>query len=170
MFRQAPRLRQGRSREAKRVGRTSRSNRVSIAGRRAPAASFFRYLAGRADLIAERNGTLELVDFKVSNRDAGSPHLDSHIQQLADYADMAEHQLGQPVQRLHLYWTGEPNRVRTLLTVDNSRELRVSAVGQTASTVRRIQTRDYRMRAAPVPQVCNGCKLIDLRRADGTLR
>ena len=83
---------------------------------------------------------------------------------------MAEHQLGQPVQRLHLYWTGEPNRVRTLLTMDNSRELRVSAVGQTASTVRRIQTRDYRIRAGPVPQVCNGCKLIDLRRADGTLR
>ena len=75
---------------------------------------------------------------------------------------MAENQLRHPMERLHFYWTGEPNSERTLLTVDNSRELRVSVAGQTTSTAQRIQARDC--------EVCDGCKLIDLCRADGTLR
>ena len=76
-------------------------------------------LTGRADLISEKGGVLEITDFKTGDRAATAPHRKVEFErQLLLYSHMAEQRLDRPVLRDRIYWTAEPNFERAIEYVD----------------------------------------------------
>ncbi len=68
-------------------------------------------LMGKIDLLLGGDGKLGLLDFKTPPRPLKSPDLvAAYERQLCTYAHILEQRHGRQVDRMLLYWTGEPER------------------------------------------------------------
>ena len=127
-------------------------------------------LKGRADLLSENAGVLEITDFKTGSRAAWtSERTLEHERQLMLYAYMAEQRLGRPVSRARIYWTTERIAEQAVQSIEVS-DRRISEARETSAlTAEAIRVGDFTVRHPPSPEVCCSCPLHTLCRRDGTI-
>jgi len=119
-------------------------------------------LAGKVDLIAGQNETVELVDFKserkldvndLKDRDK----LNQYRRQLEVYAYIVEQRTGQKISKTHLYYTSEESGNPYITFYRDGRSIEQTI--QTFDTVvRRIEARDFAIPARPV-KLCRECDM-----------
>jgi DNA helicase-2/ATP-dependent DNA helicase PcrA len=127
-------------------------------------------LTGKVDLLLGGDGKLELLDFKTSPRPRASPDLlAAYERQLCTYAHVLEHRHGRRVDRLLLYWTSEPRKEDTLMTLPYRPERVEEAGRHFDDTVRRIRTREFAVPTPPDAGICRECDLRTLCRAEGII-
>jgi len=119
-------------------------------------------LTGKVDLIAGRDGTVELIDFKSEKkidvndlRDRGK--LERYKRQLDVYAHIVEQRTGFEVSKTHLYYTSE-EAGNPYITFPADK----LATGQTVSAfdqvVRRIEVKDFKISERPI-KICRECDM-----------
>ena len=127
-------------------------------------------LKGRADLLAENGGVLEITDFKTGSRAAwNSERTLEHERQLMLYAYMAEQRLGRPVSRARIYWTAEHTAERAVESIEVNDRRISEAREQSALTAEAIRAGDFTVGHPPSLEVCCSCPLHTLCRRDGTI-
>jgi len=125
-------------------------------------------LSGKVDLLLGGDGRLELLDFKTSPRPTESPDLlDAYRRQLCTYAHILEQRHGKAVDRMLLYWTGEPRREDALMVLPYDPAEVVAAGKHFDDVVHRIQTKQYTVHRRPEASICKECDLRTLCAAEG---
>ena len=115
-------------------------------------------LTGRIDLLMERNGKLELLDFKTSARPTPDAHvLVDYERQLYIYAHTLERQYQKPIERLLLYWTEEPRREDALMEFRYSHERAEQVSRSIDAAVDRIKRKEFHIITLPEQKVCKRC-------------
>lgn len=119
-------------------------------------------LKGKIDLIAGKDGTVELVDFKTEKKiDVTSlkdrEKLDRYRRQLEVYAHLVEERLGLSVSKTHLYYTSEESGNPRITFDKNTRSLE-KTVGTFDTVVGRIQAGDYGIPERP-HKLCKDCDM-----------
>jgi DNA helicase-2/ATP-dependent DNA helicase PcrA len=119
-------------------------------------------LTGKVDLIAGRDDTVELVDFKSERKlDVNDPKdrdkLNQYRRQLEVYAHIVEQRTGLPVSKTHLYYTGEDtgNPYISFDKDDRSIERTIATFDQ---VVQRIETKDFAIPERPT-KLCLECDI-----------
>lgn len=114
-------------------------------------------IIGTADLILEKDGQVEIVDFKSEKR----PHpgekekrLHQYINQLTLYGYLVEKKLGKPVAKLTLYFLGEKDNPE--FTWEYSREEASRMIKNFDQTVRHIHYEDVEKKTED-RTVCRNC-------------
>ena len=127
-------------------------------------------LSGKVDLLLGGDGKLELLDFKTSPRPKDSPELiAAYERQLCTYAHILERRHGRHVDRLMLYWTSEQRKQDALMVIPYDPK-RVEEAGlYFDETVRRIQAREFAVKATPEAAICKECDLRMLCHAEGII-
>lgn len=127
-------------------------------------------LSGKVDLLLGGDGKLELLDFKTSPRPKGSPELiAAYERQLCTYAHILEQRHGRHVDRLMLYWTSEERKQDALMVLPYDPG-RVEEAGlYFDATVRRIEAREFAVKATPEAAICKECDLRMLCHAEGII-
>ena len=127
-------------------------------------------LIGKVDLLLGRDGKLELLDFKTSERSTDPRLLATYEDQLCTYAHILERRHGKRPERLLLYWTAEPNKANALMEMPYRPE-KVDAAGRRFDdVVAKIQAADFRVVQIPERKICKECDLKTLCAAEGLIR
>lgn len=127
-------------------------------------------LVGKVDLLLGRDGRLELLDFKTSQRSTDPALLEAYQDQLCTYAHVLEQRHGKHPERLWLYWTAEADKADALMEIPYHRN-KVEAAGRRFdAVVSRIQARDFKVTSPPEAKVCKECDLRALCRAERVIR
>jgi DNA helicase-2/ATP-dependent DNA helicase PcrA len=115
-------------------------------------------LVGRIDLLMERNGKLELLDFKTSTRPM--PNADvllDYERQLYIYAHTLAQRHRKPIEKLFLYWTEEPHREDALMEFRYSHERAEHISRSIDAVVTKIKRREFHIITPPEQKVCKRC-------------
>jgi DNA helicase-2/ATP-dependent DNA helicase PcrA len=115
-------------------------------------------LTGRIDLLMERNGKLELLDFKTSARP--TPDADvlvDYERQLYIYAYTLARRYQKPIEKLFLYWTEEPRREDALMEFRYSHERAEQVSRSIDAVVNQIKRKQFHVITPPEQKVCKGC-------------
>jgi len=119
-------------------------------------------LAGKVDLIAGRDDTVELVDFKSERKlDVNDPKdrdkLNQYRRQLEVYAHIVEERSGQKVSKTHLYYTGE-EASNPYITFHRDGQSIEQTIKTFDAVVSRIEARDFAIPARPT-KLCRECDM-----------
>jgi len=115
-------------------------------------------LVGSIDLVANDDGTFEILDFKTGSKpNQGDPLLDSYYRQLCIYAHIYQGRTGRKPDQLVLYWTGERERSKARMIFPYVEEDVDQAMEYFESVVHEIQAQNFQMEQAPDPKICNEC-------------
>ena len=115
-------------------------------------------LAGSIDLVANADGTFEILDFKTGSKpDEGADLLDSYYRQLCIYAHIYQGRTGRKPDQLVLYWTGEYDRDKARMVFPYVESDVDKAMDYFESIVVQIQKQNFKMDHAPDPKICNEC-------------
>jgi DNA helicase-2/ATP-dependent DNA helicase PcrA len=128
-------------------------------------------LTGRIDLLMEKNGKLELLDFKTAPRPTpDADWLIGYERQLCTYAYALEKRYNRRPERLLLYWTGEQRREDAIMEFRYRAEM-VEMVGRSIdATVGRIKEKDFRIVTVPELQICRGCDIKHFCMSEGIVK
>jgi DNA helicase-2/ATP-dependent DNA helicase PcrA len=127
-------------------------------------------LTGKVDLLLGRDGKLEVLDFKTSERPTNDPALlAAYERQLCTYAHILERRYGKRAERLLLYWTAEADKRTALMELPYHPDQVTEAGRAFDELVAKIEERDFRVLRVPESKVCKECDLRSLCLADGTL-
>lgn len=119
-------------------------------------------LAGTIDLIAGRDGTVELVDFKSEKKvDVNDPKdrekLDRYRRQLEVYAHIVEERTGQRVSKSHLYYTSEEAGNPYITFPKDTRSIE-RTIATFDEVVHRIEQKDFTIPERPA-KLCKECDM-----------
>lgn len=119
-------------------------------------------LAGKIDLIAGQDGTVELVDFKSERKlDVNDPKdrdkLNQYRRQLDVYAHIVEQRTGQKVSKTHLYYTSEESS-NPYITFRRDGQSIEQTINTFDTVVSRIEARDFAIPARPT-RLCRECDM-----------
>jgi DNA helicase-2/ATP-dependent DNA helicase PcrA len=114
-------------------------------------------LVGKVDLLLGRDGKLELLDFKTSERSTDPRLLATYEDQLCTYAHILERRHGKRPERLLLYWTAEANKADALMEIPFAPEKVDGAGLRFDAVVAKIQAQDFRVLHVPERKVCKEC-------------
>lgn len=119
-------------------------------------------LKGKIDLIAGKNGTVELVDFKTEKKiDVTSlkdrEKLDRYRRQLEVYAHLVQERMGLTVSKTHLYYTSEESGNPRITFEKNAHSLE-KTVDTFDTVVHRIESGDYAIEERPY-KLCKDCDM-----------
>lgn len=127
-------------------------------------------LAGRADLLRDYNGQLELVDFKTKFRPApDAPELIDYERQLCTYAYALERRYSTRPGRLLLYWTREPRREDALMEIRYRPEVVTQVQQAFSAIVRHIHEKDFQIHQIPEEDTCRHCDMQHYCQHMGTI-
>ena len=117
-------------------------------------------IEGKIDLIKGANDTVEIVDFKSTqkpdvNDPAARERLEHYRRQLHIYAHLVEERTKQKVSRMNLYYTGETDSVPTI-SYPYSPTAIAGTIAAFDDTVKRIMKKDFHKGAAD-PKTCSNC-------------
>jgi DNA helicase-2/ATP-dependent DNA helicase PcrA len=127
-------------------------------------------LTGKVDLLLGRDGKLELLDFKTSERSTDPMLLAAYEDQLCTYAHILEQRHGKRPERLLLYWTAELDKRDALMEFPYRPDKVADAARRFDLVVRKIQECDFRVIQVPEPKVCKECDLRHYCIQDGLIR
>ena len=128
-------------------------------------------LHGAIDLVLGDDGTLEVLDFKAQTRPAdGAAVIDTYYKQLCIYAHILEQRKGITPSKVHIYWTGEFDKSRALMTFPFVRNDVDDAAKHFDDVVRDIRAEKFAVVTAPEPKVCNECDFKPYCEAVGTIK
>jgi DNA helicase-2/ATP-dependent DNA helicase PcrA len=129
-------------------------------------------LHGAIDLVLGDTGSLEVLDFKAQTRpgDDKKEMLDSYYKQLCIYAHILEQRKGITPSKLHIYWTGESDKKRALMTFDFRREDVDNAAAHFDQVVGNIRAEKFAVVQAPEEKVCNECDFKPYCESVGTIK
>ncbi|MCX7731647.1 MAG: ATP-dependent helicase [candidate division WOR-3 bacterium] len=116
-------------------------------------------ITGKIDLLLGEEGKLELLDFKTQTRPApGHPIIDRYRRQLCLYAHIIRERYNREVEKMYIYWTGEPERVDALQELRYC-EADVEEAGRHFDqVVQRIRAKHFQVEQQPDPEkVCKEC-------------
>ena len=115
-------------------------------------------MKGRIDLLMERNGKLELLDFKTSTRPMPDADvLVDYERQLYIYAHTLTRQYQKPIERLLLYWTEEPRREDALMEFRYCHE-RAEQISRSIDAIAdKIKRKEFHIITLPEQNVCKWC-------------
>ena len=117
------------------------------------------------------DGTLEVLDFKAQTRPPDcSPVIDTYYKQLCVYAHILEERKGITPSQVHIYWTGEFDKKRALMTFPFVRADVDDAAKHFDDVVRDIRAEKFAVVTAPEPKVCNECDFKPYCEAVGTIK
>jgi len=126
-------------------------------------------LIGKVDLLLGRDGKLELLDFKTSERSTDPALLAAYEDQLCTYAYILQQRHGKRPERLLLYWTAEPNKRDALMEFPYQPDKVAGAAGRFDDVVKKIQECDFRVVQVPERKVCKECDLRHYCVQDGLI-
>jgi DNA helicase-2/ATP-dependent DNA helicase PcrA len=127
-------------------------------------------LAGSIDLVANADGTFEILDFKTGSKpEPGDALLDSYYRQLCIYAHIYQGRTGRKPDQLVLYWTGEYERDQARMVFPYVEADVDQAMDYFEKIVRDIQKQNFQMDHAPEPKVCNECDFKSYCKATGLI-
>lgn len=120
-------------------------------------------LAGKVDLIAGHDDTVELVDFKSENKlDVNDPNdrdkLNQYRRQLEVYAHIVEERTGLTVSKAHLYYTSEDSGNPYITFEKNERSID-KTIASFDDVVARIEHNDFAMSERP-KKLCENCDML----------
>jgi DNA helicase-2/ATP-dependent DNA helicase PcrA len=118
-------------------------------------------LSGKVDLIEGENGTLDIVDFKAEKKPDlihDKNRIDLYKRQLQIYAYIIEQQIGMPVSRLRLYYTGDETSGVPEIIFPNEHAKVQETIDEFTNVVHKIQCRDYSTYSTS-QTMCNNCDL-----------
>jgi hypothetical protein len=120
--------------------------------------------------LRERNGVLELLDFKTDYRPGPeAAKLTDYERQLCIYASALEKRYNKRPQRLILYWTKEPLREDAIMVFHYSPEM-VKRVSHTIDgVVADIKAKRFEVIAKPEQAVCKSCDIQHICISDKTI-
>ncbi len=127
-------------------------------------------LTGRIDLLMEKHGTLELLDFKTARRpERNADILLDYERQLCTYAYALERRYGKPPTRLFLYWTEEPCRADALMEFPYQAEFVEHTGRYFDGIVQKIKAREFYVTEPPASHICRSCDIQHLCLKDKTI-
>lgn len=127
-------------------------------------------LHGAIDLVLGEDGELEVLDFKGQKRpDDNHPMIETYYKQLCIYAHILEERKKVRPTKLHIYWTGESDKNRALMSFDYIPEDVANAAAHFEQVVRAIQEEKFDVTDAPDMKVCNECDFKSYCESKGTL-
>lgn len=128
-------------------------------------------LHGAIDLVLGDTGTLEVLDFKAQTRpaDDDSEVIRTYYKQLCIYAHILEQRKGITPSKLHIYWTGELEKSRALMTFDYRREDVEEAARHFDDVVGDIRAEKFKVVKVPDQKVCNECDFKPYCESIGTI-
>lgn len=112
-------------------------------------------LEGIIDLILEKDGVLEIVDFKTGKKGAEE---EGYINQLEIYAYLLKEKHGKEVRKGKLYYLGE-NKENRITEVYFTKERLSQAVKDFDETAEKIINKDFQCRFNEKSRKCNSCYL-----------
>ena len=112
-------------------------------------------LEGIIDLILEKDGVLEIVDFKTGKKGAEE---EGYINQLEIYAYLLKEKYGKEVRKGKLYYLGE-NKENRITEVYFTKERLSQAVKDFDETAEKIINKDFQCRFNEKSRKCNSCYL-----------
>jgi DNA helicase-2/ATP-dependent DNA helicase PcrA len=125
---------------------------------------------GKIDLVMQRNGTLEILDFKTGRKpQEDSMLLDSYERQLYLYAYALEQRDKQPPRRLLLYWTEEGRKEDALMVFPYHPEKIVDSLERFEKTVGDIQNKQFQVRNPPEKHICQQCDIRSICIREGLI-
>jgi DNA helicase-2/ATP-dependent DNA helicase PcrA len=129
-------------------------------------------LHGAIDLVLGDTGSLEVLDFKAQTRpdDDKKEMRDSYYKQLCIYAHILEQRKGITPSKLHIYWTGESDKKRALMTFDFRREDVDNAAAHFDQVVGNIRAEKFAVVKTPEEKVCNECDFKPYCESVGTIK
>lgn len=129
-------------------------------------------LHGAIDLVLGEEGTLEVLDFKAQTRpaDEDTEMIKTYYKQLCIYAHILEQRKGITPTKLHIYWTGEMDKKRALMSFDYRAEDVKEAAQHFDDVVRDIQAEKFKVVKLPDPKVCNECDFKPYCESVGTIK
>jgi DNA helicase-2/ATP-dependent DNA helicase PcrA len=129
-------------------------------------------LHGAIDLVLGDAGTLEVLDFKAQTRpsDEDTEVIRTYYKQLCIYAHILEQRKGITPTKLHIYWTGETDKKRALMTFDYRREDVEEAARHFDDVVRDIRAEKFKVVNVPDQKVCNECDFKPYCESVGTIQ
>jgi len=129
-------------------------------------------LHGAIDLVLGDAGTLEVLDFKAQTRpsDEDTEVIRTYYKQLCIYAHILEQRKGITPTKLHIYWTGETDKKRALMTFDYRREDVEEAARHFDVVVRDIRAEKFKVVKVPDQKVCNECDFKPYCESVGTIQ
>jgi len=127
-------------------------------------------LVGKVDLLLGRDGKLELLDFKTSERSTDPRLLETYEDQLCTYAHILERRHGKRPERLLLYWTAEANKADALMEMPYTPEKVDGAGRRFDGVVAKIQAGDFRVAHVPERKVCKECDLKSFCAGEGLIK
>jgi DNA helicase-2/ATP-dependent DNA helicase PcrA len=113
-----------------------------------------------------------VLDFKAQTRpgDDKKEMLDSYYKQLCIYAHILEQRKGITPSKLHIYWTGESDKKRALMTFDFRREDVDNAAAHFDQVVGNIRAEKFAVVKTPEEKVCNECDFKPYCESVGTIK
>lgn len=128
-------------------------------------------LNGAIDLVMADDGSLEVLDFKAQSRPSdGHPSISTYYKQLCIYAHLLEKRTGRKPDRLIIYWTGEEDRNKALMTFAFDPQDVNQAVSHFDDVVKEIQAQNFTVTSPPEKKVCDECDFRNLCASDGTIQ
>lgn len=128
-------------------------------------------LNGAIDLVMADDGSLEVLDFKAQSRPSdGHPSISTYYKQLCIYAHLLEKRTGRKPDRLIIYWTGEEDRNKALMTFAYDPQDVDQAVNHFDDVVKEIQAQNFTVVSPPEKKVCDECDFRNLCASDGTIQ
>jgi len=113
-----------------------------------------------------------VLDFKAQNRpsDEDTDLIRTYYKQLCIYAHILEQRKGITPTKLHIYWTGETDKKRALMTFDYRREDVEEAASHFDDVVRDIRAEKFKVVKVPDQKVCNECDFKPYCESVGTIQ
>lgn len=128
-------------------------------------------LHGAIDLVLGGNGDLEVLDFKAQKRpSADHPMISTYYKQLCIYAHILEERKKIRPSKLHIYWTGESDREKALMSFDYNPDDVAEAASHFEDVVRAIQGEAFDVVDVPEEKICNECDFRTYCQSVGTLK
>jgi DNA helicase-2/ATP-dependent DNA helicase PcrA len=127
-------------------------------------------LNGAIDLVMSDDGSLDVLDFKAQSRPPDeSPSISTYYKQLCIYAHLLEKRSGRQPDRLVIYWTGEEDKSKAVMSFAYDPKDVEDAVEHFDEVVREIQSQNFLVTVPPDTKVCAECDFKSLCESDGTI-
>ena len=115
-------------------------------------------LKGNIDLLVNRNGNLEIVDFKVQKRQPlNHPLVQKYINKLYLFAYILKHRYEKPIERIFIYWTSEKKRKDALMEIPYSEKEIKKILQYFDGIVGKIKKQKFRVETPPPSHICKDC-------------
>jgi len=121
--------------------------------------------------IEERNGKLEVLDFKTQRRPKlDDPLTERYYKQLCLYSHILKERHGKNPERLYIYWTGEKSRRAALMQFPVDERNIQRAGDHFDQVVRSIRSEDFSVGSPPTSTVCKECDFRTYCDGQGTIK